>query len=107
MLAKTCCSLVNGCCPSHIAPSPPMCDTVAVCAGFCSIAMVWQPMPASARDPSGTLVERLCGQPEQKLGARTGTLTACGLASVTGCFKPQPGATDSMQATRACAICGG
>jgi hypothetical protein len=29
-------------------------------------AMKWQPIPAMARLPSGTLVEVLCGQPEQK-----------------------------------------
>ncbi|MEZ5791857.1 MAG: hypothetical protein R3D34_14095 [Nitratireductor sp.] len=32
--------------------------------------MKWQPMPAKARDPSGTLVEELCGQPEQKCAMR-------------------------------------
>ena len=32
--------------------------------------MKWQPMPAKARLPSGTLVEVLCGQPEQKYGVR-------------------------------------
>ena len=31
---------VKGCCPSHIAPSPPMCEKVAVCSGFTSIAML-------------------------------------------------------------------
>ena len=34
------------------------------------IAMPWQPMPAIARLPSGTRVEVLCGQPEQKYGVR-------------------------------------
>ena len=34
------------------------------------VAMAWQPMPAMARLPSGTTVELLCGQPEQKYGAR-------------------------------------
>jgi hypothetical protein len=32
--------------------------------------MKWQPMPAVARLPSGTRVEVLCGQPEQKYGMR-------------------------------------
>ncbi len=32
--------------------------------------MKWHPMPAKARLPSGTLVEVLCGQPEQKYGVR-------------------------------------
>ena len=30
------------------------------------VAMVWQPTPPNARLPSGTLVDELCGQPEQK-----------------------------------------
>src|SRR2546426_59006 len=33
--------------------------------------MPWQPIPAAAIEPSGTTVERLCGQPEQKYGWRT------------------------------------
>jgi hypothetical protein len=37
---------------------------------FIHVAMKWQPMPASARLPSGTRVEVLCGQPEQKYGVR-------------------------------------
>jgi hypothetical protein len=32
--------------------------------------MKWQPMPACAREPSGTLVLVLCGQPAQKYGMR-------------------------------------
>ena len=32
--------------------------------------MKWQPMPAPAIEPSGTFVEVLCGQPEQKNGVR-------------------------------------
>ena len=40
-------------------------------------AMKWQPMPAKARLPSGTLVEVLCGQPEQKYGVRVTGATAC------------------------------
>src|ERR1035437_9427999 len=42
---------------------------VEVC-GSIHTAMKWQPMPACARDPSGTRVEVLCGQPEQKYGIR-------------------------------------
>ena len=49
-----------------------MCEAVAVCSGFTSVAIQWQPMPASARLPSGTMVERLCGHPAQKPGLRTG-----------------------------------
>ena len=33
--------------------------------------MKWQPMPATAREPSGTLVLVLCGQPLQNHGARS------------------------------------
>ena len=32
--------------------------------------MTWQPIPLAATDPSGILVEVLCGQPEQKNGVR-------------------------------------
>ena len=49
--------------------------------------MKWQPMPAIAREPSGTLVEVLCGQPEQNHGCRSlvapsvSVCMACSLAS--------------------------
>ena len=46
-----------------------MCEKVAV-ERFIQVAMKWQPMPASARLPSGTRVDVLCGQPEQKCGVR-------------------------------------
>ena len=49
-----------------------MCEAVAVCCGLTSVAIQWQPMPASARLPSGTGVERLCGHPAQKPGLRIG-----------------------------------
>ncbi|MCY1240731.1 hypothetical protein D9M72_535900 [compost metagenome] len=43
-------------------------------------------MPASAREPSGTLVEVLCGQPEQNHGLRSavtrGVASAFSLASM-------------------------
>ncbi len=55
-----------------MAPSPPICEAVAVCCGLTSVAIQWQPMPASARLPSGTGVERLCGHPAQKPGLRMG-----------------------------------
>ena len=35
-----------------------------------NIAIPWQPMPAIAREPSGTRVEVLWGQPEQNQGER-------------------------------------
>jgi hypothetical protein len=49
--------------PTHGAPSPPMWVKVLALHPTCA---VWQPMPAIAIEPSGTLVELLCGQPEQK-----------------------------------------
>ena len=56
---------VNGAMPTHWTPSPPMCVSPIVRRSI-SNAMPWQPMPALAIDPSGSTVERLCGQPEQK-----------------------------------------
>ncbi|PMQ05829.1 hypothetical protein JaAD80_28350 [Janthinobacterium sp. AD80] len=46
-------------------PSPPICIRPVVSRSIHD-AMKWQPMPACAREPCGTLVELLCGQPEQK-----------------------------------------
>jgi hypothetical protein len=108
MFANTCFSVVNGCWPSHIAPSPPMCETVVVLVGSTYIAIVWQPMPASARLPSGILVLRPCGQPEQKLGARTGdgpagSRPAAGAGSASG----QPGSTERSASTSAAATIAG
>ena len=60
-----CFSLVNGAWPIHGAPSAPMWVKVEVLRSI-HTAMKWQPMPAVARLPSGTRVEVLCGQPEQK-----------------------------------------
>ena len=65
-----CLSDVNGAWPIHATPSPPMWLISAVRRSGIQIAMPWQPMPAMARLPSGTLVEVLCGQPEQKNGVR-------------------------------------
>ncbi len=61
---------VNGAMPTHCTPSPPMWVTPAVRRSGMVSAMPWQPMPAAAIEPSGTTVERLCGQPEQKYGWR-------------------------------------
>ncbi len=61
--------LENGAWPTHCAPSPPMAVKPTVLRSIHS-AMKWQPMPAAAIEPSGTLVEELCGQPEQKNGVR-------------------------------------
>ena len=62
--------------PTHGTPSPPIWVKVSVLR-FIHSAMKWQPMPAMARLPSGTLVEVLCGQPEQKYGVRVTGATAC------------------------------
>ena len=53
--------------------------------------MKWQPMPALAKLPSGSLVDVACGQPAQNAGARrsnpSGRLTAIG-AGGAGRFSP-------------------
>src|ERR1700744_4350221 len=69
-------SLVKGAMPTHGTPSPPICVKVSV-ERLIHSAMKWQPIPASARLPSGTLVEVLCGQPEQKYGVRVTGAVAC------------------------------
>ena len=65
-----CFSDVNGACPTQPTPSPPMWLISEVRRSGIQIAMPWQPMPAIARLPSGTRVDVLCGQPEQKNGVR-------------------------------------
>ncbi len=65
---------VNGAWPIHDAPSPPIWVKVSVVRSGIQAAMKWQPMPATAREPSGTRVEVLCGQPEQKYGVRWNSL---------------------------------
>ena len=69
MFWKRCGVSVNGAMPTHCAPSPPMWVTPMMPRSM-PIAMPWQPMPAAATLPSGTTVERLCGQPEQKNAVR-------------------------------------
>src|SRR5260370_41159471 len=75
-LANTCSSLVKGATPTQGTPSPPIWVNVSVERSIHS-AMKWQPMPAKARLPSGTLVEALCGQPDQKYGVRLVGATDC------------------------------
>src|SRR4051794_23286669 len=53
----------------QLTPSPPIWISDDVSRSI-QLAMKWQPMPASALEPSGTLVDVLCGQPEQKYGVR-------------------------------------
>ena len=50
---------------AQLTPSPPIWMSDEVSRSI-QLAMKWQPMPARAWLPSGTLVEVLCGQPEQK-----------------------------------------
>ena len=64
-----CWSVVKGCWPTHGTPSPPICVKPMVERSI-QVAMKWQPMPAIAREPSGTTVLVLCGQPEQNQGWR-------------------------------------
>ena len=67
---------VKGAWPTQCSPSPPICVNDRVARSSSHTAMLWQPMPAVATLPSGTLVERLCGQPEQKVGRRTSSPAA-------------------------------
>jgi len=68
-----CRSLLNGCWPTHGTPSPPICVKPTVDRSIQTV-MKWQPIPAMAREPSGTLVLVLCGQPEQNQGCRSPSL---------------------------------
>ena len=65
-----CWSVVNGAWPTQVTPSPPIWLKVTVLRSI-QIAMKWQPMPAIAREPSGTRVLVLCGQPLQNQGWRS------------------------------------
>ena len=83
---KTCGSRVNIACETQSTPSPPIWIRPSVSRSI-QLAMKWQPMPACAREPSGTFVERLCGQPAQNHGARRGASGApagrCGTVKST------------------------
>ncbi|MCY1530152.1 hypothetical protein D9M68_653280 [compost metagenome] len=69
-----CCSFTNGCWPIHGTPSPPIWVKPTVARSI-QMVMKWQPMPAMAREPSGTRVLVLCGQPEQNQGWRSAPST--------------------------------
>ena len=60
---------------------------------FIQLAMKWQPIPASAWLPSGTLVEVLWGQPEQKNGV---------LMILRGRRSVRSSSLDSRKASRFC-----
>ena len=59
-------STMNACAPTHATPSPPICVDITVQSGD----RTWHPIPAPPTAPSGTCVERPCGQPLQKKGLR-------------------------------------
>src|ERR1700674_5807327 len=90
---------VNGAWPTHGTPSPPMCVKVDVERSI-QIAMTWQPMPAVARLPSGTLVDVLCGQPEQKYGTRFNVIL--GLESAVSLALIQSTRVRSFSIVRGC-----
>ncbi len=71
-----CWSVVKGAWPTQGTPSPPICVKPTVARSI-QMLMKWQPMPAMAREPSGTLVLVLCGQPEQNQGWRSAPGTPC------------------------------
>ncbi len=66
---NTCGILVNIACETQSTPSPPIWISPSVSRSI-HVAMKWQPMPGCAREPSGTFVDVLCGQPAQKYGTR-------------------------------------
>ena len=71
MFWKICFRSTKGDIPIHGAPSPPICViNWNARPGPNPIAIVWHPMPPPATWPSSNMVERLCGQPEQKFGKR-------------------------------------
>ena len=76
-----CFSVVKGDWPIQFTPSAPICEIRSVRRVGMLRAMPWQPMPAMARLPSGTRVEVLCGQPEQKNGVRASLIC---VVAVTG-----------------------
>ncbi len=73
MFWMRCSSSTNGAIPNHWAPSLPIAVRPTMWptrSGSINITMLWQPMPAPTSAPSGTFVDELCGQPEQKNGER-------------------------------------
>ena len=87
-------SATNGAMPIHWLPSPPIwVIPVIVPRGSppMKLTIPWQPMPAPTREPSGTRVPVLWGQPEQKNGVRT----ACGL-SVNASLAARPGRRQAL-----------
>ena len=69
-LANTCFSVEKADWPTQGTPSPPIWVKPMVLLSIHTV-IKWQPIPAMAREPSGTRVEVLCGQPEQNQGMRS------------------------------------
>ena len=72
--------VTNGAMPIHCAPSPPIWHspmTSPTCSSGMNATIAWQPIPPPTSVPGATLVEELCGQPEQKYGMRcaSGSMT--------------------------------
>ena len=84
--------LLNGACPTQWTPSPPICDQEVVSRSI-HTTIPWQPMPAVAREPSGTRVLVLCGQPGQNHGLRS---AARGSSAASACSRAM------IAPTRAC-----
>ena len=74
MFCVKCRRSTNGAIPIQGAPSLPIAVMPMVeptRSSSMSSTIMWHPMPAPTRAPSGTLVLQLCGQPEQKYGDRS------------------------------------
>ncbi len=88
MFWKTWSRSVNGAWPIQWPPSPPIWAGAIVLRPAIRLAIVWQPMPASAMLPSGRRVDRLCGQPAQKNSVRA-WVARVGLAVGSGATRPR------------------
>lgn len=88
--------------PDPLGPSPPICvkPVTAESVRRDRVTRVWQPMPPPAIEASGTAVERLCGQPEQKYGVRligsSGSDGRSGWAASIGTQSPRTRRSGSM-----------
>src|SRR5258708_9873008 len=74
---KTCLVSVKCDNPIQLTPSAPICVQGSELRSM-NCTRPWQPMPATPNEPSGSLVDRLCGQPEQNTGRRaSGPTSIC------------------------------
>ena len=106
---KMCLSDVNGAWPIQVTPSPPIWVISDVRRSGIQIAMPWQPMPAMARLPSGTLgrgVVRAARAEERRarhlrrrrgqqllLGFEAGQRAGCSSGDSPPCFIRRPAIT--------------